>query len=60
MCRPPFSNWLTHVFTRLLYKLKGLIHLAAKSGKKQEKEDKWKHDSGKLSNGDKIDLMIII
>ncbi len=26
----------------------------------QEKEEKRKHDSGKLSDGDQIDLMIII
>ncbi len=31
-----------------------------KAEKKQEKEEKSKHDSGKLSDGDKIDLMIII
>ncbi len=31
-----------------------------KAEKKQEKEEKRKHDSGKLSVGDKIDLMIII
>ncbi len=31
--------------------------MAAKSGKKEEKR---KHDSGKLSDGDKVDLMIII
>ncbi len=31
-----------------------------KPEKKQEKEEKRKHDSGKLSDGDKIDLMIII
>ncbi len=34
--------------------------MAVKSGKKQEKEEKRKHDSGKLSDGDKIDLMRII
>ncbi len=31
-----------------------------KAEKKQEKEEKRKHDRGKLSDGDKIDLMIII
>ncbi len=31
-----------------------------KAEKKQEKEENRKHDSGKLSDGDKIDLMIII
>ncbi len=31
-----------------------------KAGKRQEKEEKRKHDSGKLSDGDQIDLMIII
>ncbi len=34
--------------------------MAVKGGKKQEKEEKRKHDSGKLSDGDKTDLMIII
>ncbi len=37
--------------------MKRTYHLAAKSGKKEEKR---KHDSGKLSDGDTIDLMIII
>ncbi len=40
--------------------MKGTYHLAAKSGNKQEKEENRKHDSGKLSKGDKIELMIII
>ncbi len=31
-----------------------------KCEKKQEKEEKRKYDSGKLSDGDQIDLMIII
>ncbi len=31
-----------------------------KAEKKQEEEEKRKHDSGKLSDGDKIDSMIII
>ncbi len=59
------SKLAQHLLAHLLdylkkKKKKGLIHLAAKSGTKQEKEEKRKHDSGKLSDGDKIDLMIII
>ncbi len=39
--------------------MKVLIHLTAKSGKNEEKEE---HDNlhGKLSDGDQIDVMIII
>ncbi len=56
------SKLAQHLLAHLGYfkNQKGLIHLAAKSGKKQEKEEKRKHDSGKLSDGDKIDLIIII
>jgi len=56
------SKLVQHLLMHLLGYLtwKGLIHLAAKSGKIQEKEEKRKHDSGKLSDGDQIDLMIII
>ncbi len=48
-----------HLLAHLLgyFKHENYINLAAKSGKKEEKR---KHDSGKLSDGDKIDLMIII
>ncbi len=40
--------------------MKSTYPSGSQSGKKQEKEEKRKHDSGKLSDGDKIDLMIII
>ncbi len=57
MRRRPFSNW--HSTYSRIYSAILKIHLAAKSEKKQEKEEKRKHDSGKLSDGDKIDLIII-
>ncbi len=40
--------------------MKGTYPSGSQKRKKQEKEEKRKHDSGKLSDGDKIDLMIII
>ncbi len=58
MRRRPFSNW--HSTYSCIYSAILKIHLAAKSEKKQEKEEKRKHDSGKLSDGDQIDVMIII
>jgi len=36
------------------------LSISQPSGKKQELEEKRKHDSSKLSDGDMIDLMIII
>ncbi len=52
-----------HILMHLLGYFKNLKDLSIqqpKAEKKQEEEEKRKHDSGKLSDGDKIDLMIII
>ncbi len=55
---PPFSNsTYSRIYSAILNMKRTIIHLAAKHGKKEEKR---KHDSGKLSDGDQIDLMIII
>ncbi len=57
------SKLAQHLLVHLLgyfKNLKDLFIWQPKAEKKQEKEEKRKHDSSKLSDGDKIDLMIII
>ncbi len=58
------SKLAQHLLAHLLGCFKNEKDFLLASGnqkrKKQEKEEKRKHDSGKLSDGDQIDLMIII
>ncbi len=59
---PRFSNW-HRTYSRIYWavlKMKRTYPSGSQKRKKQEKEEKRKHDSGKLSEGDKIDLIIII
>ncbi len=59
MRRPPFPNWHS-TYSRIYWAILKMKRPYPSGSQKQEKEEKRKHDSGKLSFGDNIDLMIII
>ncbi len=59
MCRLPFSNWHS-TYSRTYLAILKMKRTYPSGSQKQEEEKNRKHDSGKLSDGDNIDLMIII